>query len=115
MPLDARKVRREPVRHEGGYTLTVVRGTCEVHAGQRVGDPALLLVGLAVELAARHIFEQRQCVFGQNKPAVRRGHWCTRNEPGLSERRRDLTACDQIGDRSRRDMLRDVGRSLMLY
>jgi hypothetical protein len=83
-------------------------------ARQRVSDPALLLVGLSLELTAGHVLEQRQSVLVRDEPPISRRHWWSGDEPGGGERGSHLASRDQVGYRSRGDALGDVGRPLML-
>src|SRR4051812_16865159 len=86
----------------------------ESDAGQSGGDPALLLVGLAVQLAAGHVLEQRQAMVGQRGPSVRRGHGRAGEEPRLGQVRGDLSARNEVRDGHGRDTFRDVRRALVL-
>src|SRR3954447_15800096 len=88
---------------EGRGAGTDVGGTSGVDAGQSGGDPALLLVGLAVQLTAGHMLEQRQGVVGQPGPSVRRGHRRAVDEPRLCQVRGDLTPRNEVRDGHGRD------------
>jgi hypothetical protein len=85
-----------------------------VNTGQRGGDPALLLLGVARQLVTRDVFEQRQRMLSQDEPSVRRGNRSSRDEPRVSECRGDLASRDELCDRGRRDAFGDVRRSSML-